>query len=91
MNEINLEKETYEVKICDLGFAAICVDVMESRLGTPMFIAPEILKSQEYTTKCDVWSFGIFAYRLLIGHFPFSKVKVSFEELVRNIIYKKVY
>jgi serine/threonine protein kinase len=40
------------------------------RAGTPIYIAPEVLKMQ-YGHKSDVWSTGITAYQLLTGRLPF--------------------
>lgn len=55
------------VKLADLGFAKSTEDgeMLKSRAGTESTMAPEVLNSHEqpnYTTKCDVWSFGIILY-----------------------------
>ena len=42
------------------------------RCGTPGFIAPEILKNQQYGVKVDVFSAGAVLYRLLTGKNLFS-------------------
>jgi serine/threonine protein kinase len=45
--------------------------VMTSEVGTPFFVAPEVLLEDEYTCLCDIWSIGVIAYLLLSkGHFP---------------------
>lgn len=44
IKDVDLLIDKFEVKICDLGFARVCSDTMESRLGTPIFIAPEIYR-----------------------------------------------
>ena len=52
-------------------------------LGTPYYIAPEIIKSQRYGSKCDIWSLGVLVFQLISGEFPFNgKTKT---ELFRNI------
>jgi calcium-dependent protein kinase len=41
--------------------------VMKSKVGTPYYVAPEILTEEYYTSKCDVWSIGVVAYLVLSG------------------------
>lgn len=40
--------------------------------GTPGYMAPEVLKSRLYSTKCDMWAAGVVMYILLSGTMPFS-------------------
>jgi serine/threonine protein kinase len=65
------------VKICDFGFAKHCPDDgFRTFLGTPSYVAPEIITSSEgagpYDCQCDVWSLGVICYILLSGYSPFG-------------------
>ena len=43
---------------------------MDLRTGTKLFMAPEILKSEIYVRKCDLWSLGVIIYLCLFIEFP---------------------
>ena len=63
------------LKLVDFGFAYQLDyahgESMRSMLGTPGYIAPEILKKQPYTRAVDVWSTGVVAFVCLCGYPPF--------------------
>ena len=46
-------------------------------MGTPEYIAPEILNDGEMTEAIDWWQLGILAYELLVGTNPFTDVTVQ--------------
>ena len=56
--------EKSPLKAIDFGLAQYCTehDVLEDRAGTPMYIAPEVLR-RSYGQKADLWSVGVTAYQ----------------------------
>jgi fused-like protein len=62
------------VKLCDFGFArAMSMDtiVLTSIKGTPLYMAPELVKEQPYDHTVDLWSLGVILFELLVGQPPF--------------------
>ncbi|GLC38262.1 hypothetical protein PLESTB_000939900 [Pleodorina starrii] len=61
------------LKMIDFGLATYCKpgQLLSDRAGSPLYVAPEVLK-QSYGQPCDVWSAGVIAYQLLTGRFPFE-------------------
>ncbi|KAH9599585.1 Protein kinase domain [Trypanosoma melophagium] len=56
-----------------------------SFVGSPFYVAPDVLKQSEYTSAVDFWSFGILLYRMLCGRTPFNGK--SMREVFDNILY----
>lgn len=65
--------ENANIKIIDFGLSRHDpqnISVMKTKVGTPYYVAPEVLK-REYTKSCDMWSIGVITYILLCGYPPF--------------------
>ncbi|KHN36202.1 Serine/threonine-protein kinase SRK2I [Glycine soja] len=63
------------LKICDFGYSKSSVlhSQPKSTVGTPAYIAPEVLLKQEYDGKiADVWSCGVTLFVMLVGSYPFE-------------------
>ncbi|XP_066350155.1 serine/threonine-protein kinase SAPK5 [Miscanthus floridulus] len=66
------------LKICDFGYSKSSVlhSRPKSTVGTPAYIAPEVLSRREYDGKhADVWSCGVTLYVMLVGAYPFEDPK----------------
>ena len=66
-NEENNENY-FNIKICDFGLSALKKDTdkLHTILGTPYYMAPEVLKG-DYNEKCDIWSIAAITYYLITG------------------------
>jgi len=64
--------ETGVVKLIDFGMSCEFRrgQFMTRNVGTPFFVAPEVLKSR-YTEACDLWSCGVMLFLFLCGSYPF--------------------
>lgn len=63
-----------DVKLCDFGISRLLTKGAELReiVGTPDYVAPEILQYEPIGLASDMWSIGILTYVLLSGHSPFT-------------------
>ncbi|CAK77018.1 unnamed protein product (macronuclear) [Paramecium tetraurelia] len=82
-----LINEQMQIKLGDFGFAkSVTTDLLESYCGTPITMAPEILKKYDnYDHKCDIWSLGIMIYQILYGQPPFVSKKGTVTDLINEI------
>ena len=80
------------VKIADFGFARVVDSVDESSiltfLGSPLYMAPQVLAKEKFSSKCDVWSLGVTIYEILYGRTPFTAK--SPKELLNKLLEEKL-
>mmetsp|Transcript_42362 Transcript_42362/g.165392 ORF Transcript_42362/g.165392 Transcript_42362/m.165392 type:complete len:392 (+) Transcript_42362:704-1879(+) len=86
------------VKIADFGLASFFKTSgsagaeairLHSRVGTALFMAPEMLKVEAYDEKVDVWACGVLLHFMLFGSSPFLASSKS--ELFKNITHGTRY
>merc|ERR1719159_1664176 len=83
----------YVVKLVDFGFARFFDDnkgLMTTRLGTPGYVAPEILKAKKYTKSVDIFTMGVILFSLYPlfwkAHEQAKKYEDDFKDLVNRMI-----
>jgi hypothetical protein len=65
------------VKIADFGFAAQLTKQKQKRkttLGTPYWMAPELIRGKKYDSKVDIWSLGILIMEMAEGDPPLMEL-----------------
>jgi len=80
-----------DLKLGDLGLGRdFTSQTMEafSRVGTPLYMSPEVLQGSGYDFQCDVWSLGCIAYEFCALRSPFKDEhkKMSLYDLFQKII-----
>ncbi|KAJ5579772.1 uncharacterized protein N7459_005757 [Penicillium hispanicum] len=73
------------LKIADFGFARSLpsTSLAETLCGSPLYMAPEILRYEKYDAKADLWSVGTVLYEMVVGRPPFRAT--NHVELLRRI------
>ena len=79
-------------KIADFGFARFVDNfngaMLNSCVGSPLYMAPQILGRKHYSTKCDVWSLGCILYEMIFGDTPWKGTDEK--DLLKNILTQKL-
>ncbi|KAG6614193.1 ULK/ULK protein kinase [Phytophthora cinnamomi] len=68
------DSPTSALKIADFGFARhlATTSMAETLCGSPLYMAPEILRFQKYDAKADLWSVGTILFEMLAGRPPYG-------------------
>ena len=68
----------FQVKLCDFGFARIIGEkgFRKSIVGTPAYLAPEVLRNKGYNRSLDMWSTGVIIYVSLSGETYFKDFRL---------------
>eukprot|EP01088_Endostelium_zonatum_P015830 TRINITY_DN403_c0_g1_i1.p1 TRINITY_DN403_c0_g1~~TRINITY_DN403_c0_g1_i1.p1 ORF type:complete len:297 (-),score=73.67 TRINITY_DN403_c0_g1_i1:130-1020(-) len=80
--------EENEIKIADFGLSKILGpdSMMQTACGTPIYVAPEVLKGEGYDKEVDLWSVGVIMYILLCGFPPFFDDGENMGQLFEQIM-----
>ena len=75
------------IKLGDFGIARVLSDTRSKAktvVGTPYYLSPEIIKSEPYSFKSDIWSLGVLLYEMCALQPPFNAS--SLHQLAQKII-----
>jgi len=74
------------VKIADFGFGIKTSQLGKANrynVGSPLYMAPESLRKNDYSFKSDIWALGVILYELLLNDTPWRAK--SEKELLKRI------
>jgi serine/threonine protein kinase len=73
------------IKISDFGFAKAFEknELITTFCGSPLYMAPEIIKNKEYNSKSDIWSLGVIIFELFTKKHPYYTES-------KNILWEKI-
>lgn len=87
--------ENFNVRISDFGFVSVkCLDeagdMIQGPIGSPFYMAPEVLLDKPGGPKSDVYSFSIVMWETLTNEDPYKDEFESYEEMVEAITLDEV-
>lgn len=78
------------IKLGDFGLSRLLPStkaMLETQIGSPYYLSPEVCKGEEYNTKTDIWSLGIVLYEMCALKHPF--IGRTTKEVMENIVKSK--
>lgn len=87
---VSSNKKDFQLKLIDFGFAQRFdrKKGMTLVLGSPLYMAPELVRRLNYDDKVDIWALGCVTYLLLSGLTPFQSREIP--KIHKNTLSKKV-
>jgi len=93
LKSLNILLDEYHnhCKITDFGMSKIRYEEEQvntvGSIGTPIWMAPELMRGEKYNEKIDVYSFGIMLYEMIANELPFkelNQMQLLMEVAVKN-------
>lgn len=86
---ILLDSQGY-IKLIDFGCAKKISGRCYTFVGTPHYMAPEVILGKGYTATADIWAFGVCLYEFMCGPLPFGNDAEDQLEIFRDILTGKL-
>jgi len=84
-SNIMVDKTGY-LKMIDFGTSKVIKDFTQTIIGTPHYIAPEILIGKGYSLTSDYWSLGICMFEIFYGSYPFGNSANDILDVYKEIL-----
>lgn len=85
-SNIMVDRNGY-LKLIDFGTAKIIRDYTDTVIGTPHYIAPEVISGKGYSITLDYWSLGIMLYEMVYGVLPFAHNANQVMDIYKAILF----
>ena len=85
-NNIMVNSNGY-LKLIDFGTAKLINNYTNTIIGTPHYMAPEILLGKGYSFSVDFWSLGVCAFELFYHRYPFGYQATEVMQVYNDIMY----
>ena len=87
-----LINENCVCKVADFGISTVKIGTSQDErcVGTPVYMAPEVLQNNIYSKQADVYAWGIILYELYTTKYPYSEPEYSAMH-VANLTYQISY
>jgi cGMP-dependent protein kinase len=86
---VMVDEEGY-LKLIDFGTAKILQDKTYTTVGTPHYMAPEVITGSGYGLSADLWSIGIMMYEFIEGSLPFGENEEEPYKIYEKVLDKKL-
>ena len=73
-------------KLADVGVSKEAKAITGTMTGTPLYLAPEVIKSHLYDYKADIYSFGIMLWEMWYGSRPLLGVEGNVHEFFEKVV-----
>ena len=83
--KLYLNNDDFDIVVIDFGVSKKTKYIMNDEIGTPIFMAPEILKKTGYNNKVDIYSSGIMLWMLFTGKTPYTSCN-NYYSLINSIL-----
>jgi len=88
--------DNFNLIITDFGLAKHFQnnEMMETMCGSPLYMAPEIMKRENYSIQSDLWSLGVILYQMLYAKLPYfskSMILLNKEINTKSVDYTCIY